>query len=460
MHYKAYLFSGFAVLCIVYFVCFHQIFKNNSTTLQICIDEYSEEIASFLKISQISSHTELFSTPSNFPSTEAISAEVTNESQTTVSLEQIPDPSSKQREDSINTETHLLQNSATTLLALEETEPNPWKTCPEPGQGPQSTFLSALVDGRLGNVVWSYLSVAMAAKIYNLRPVLTASTVDFLHQSVFEQSSLKIPTIEWLDKKCNMDGWLMNLYLNETTTVLQSKSMLFEEMENMPTDGFKMIKYSFFITNSEQLIPFWRELKNELVLKENLKIAAQIELHRFSKLYQVINRNYSMEYVGVHVRRTDYVHHMNAVHPGSKVASPNFFHHAMNWLLTEREKPLLFVVVSDDRNWTKTNIVDKRFDTFLAGDGNESDPGLDLALLAACNHTIFAYGTFGLTGAMLNSWHGAINIIFDPQNRTVTKEMELASNMPGWRIMDDDGNINYRDTRFNSEFYLHPRIPE
>jgi hypothetical protein len=78
--------------------------------------------------------------------------------------------------------------------------------------------------------------------------------------------------------------------------------------------------------------------------------------------------------------------------------------------------------------------------------------------LGACKHTIFAYGTFGLTAALLASQPGSFTVVFDPLNGTVTKEMEFAANLPGWRIMDNDGNFNYQHTRIPYEYYLHPRM--
>jgi len=99
------------------------------------------------------------------------------------------------------------------------------------------------------------------------------------------------------------------------------------------------------------------------------------------------------------------------------------------------------------------------FSEFVSGNGDVDNPGLDLALLGACNHTIFAYGTFGLTGALLASRPGGYTVIFDPLNGTVTKEMEFAANLPGWRIMDSDGNFNYENKNIDYVYYVHPRLP-
>jgi hypothetical protein len=96
---------------------------------------------------------------------------------------------------------------------------------------------------------------------------------------------------------------------------------------------------------------------------------------------------------------------------------------------------------------------------FSLGNGDINNPGLDLALLGACSHTIFAYGTFALTAALLANIPGGYTVMFDPLNGTVTKEMEFAANLPGWRIMDTNGNFNYENKRIDYEYYVHPRLP-
>lgn len=61
------------------------------------------------------------------------------------------------------------------------------------------------------------------------------------------------------------------------------------------------------------------------------------------------------------------MHHMSAVHAGSTVARPEFFHHAMAWLFATVKKSLIFVIVSDDADWAKEHIVSQRADAYLGG---------------------------------------------------------------------------------------------
>jgi len=61
-----------------------------------------------------------------------------------------------------------------------------------------------------------------------------------------------------------------------------------------------------------------------------------------------------------------------------------------------------------------------------------------LALLAACNHSIFA-----MTGALLAN--ESYTIVYDTGSKSVTKEMQFASALPRWYIMDKDGKLQYEN---------------
>lgn len=86
------------------------------------------------------------------------------------------------------------------------------------------------------------------------------------------------------------------------------------------------------------------------------------------------------------------------------------------------------------------------------GDGKVSEPGLDLALMSACNHSIFAYGTFALTGALLVN--GGHTVVYDIGNGTATKEMQFAGALPNWYIMDKDGGFHYENKTIPLTLYI------
>ncbi|XP_043211856.1 galactoside alpha-(1,2)-fucosyltransferase 1-like isoform X2 [Amphibalanus amphitrite] len=84
---------------------------------------------------------------------------------------------------------------------------------------------------------------------------------------------------------------------------------------------------------------------------------------------------------------------------GHLVGAP-FYHSAIN-LCRQRYSEPVFIVTSDDLKWCRENL--SGTDIYLLGDPRSEFPGVerDLALLAACNHTIFDYGTYGFFAAFL-----------------------------------------------------------
>jgi galactoside 2-L-fucosyltransferase 1/2 len=79
----------------------------------------------------------------------------------------------------------------------------------------------------------------------------------------------------------------------------------------------------------------------------------------------------------------------------------------------------------------------------ILGSGESKSPYQDLALLAACNHSIITYGTFGLTGALLAQ--GGYTIIFDTGRANINPETRIASSLPRWYIMDQNGTLKYEN---------------
>ena len=129
-------------------------------------------------------------------------------------------------------------------------------------------------------------------------------------------------------------------------------------------------------------------------------------------------------FVSVHVRRTDYMNHMNIVN-GAPLINERFFDKAFE-ICRERYnsvgRKVIFLATSDDNNWIKVNKrsllskiskcfsqenfekhPDVRF-AYKYSDANmkkEDFAGFDLCVLASSDHSIFDYGSFGMWGALL-----------------------------------------------------------
>ncbi|XDB60246.1 hypothetical protein ABFV05_013862 [Capra hircus] len=145
----------------------------------------------------------------------------------------------------------------------------------------------------------------------------------------------------------------------------------------------------------------WQELElhnwiSEFTLHEHLRQEAQRSLSglRFPR-----TGDRPSTFVGVHVRRGDYLQVM-PLHWKGVVGDRAYLQQAMDWFRARHKAPI-FVVTSNGMEWCRENIDTSRGDVIFAGDGQEGAPHKDFALLTQCNHTIMTIGTFGFWAAYL-----------------------------------------------------------
>jgi len=105
-------------------------------------------------------------------------------------------------------------------------------------------------------------------------------------------------------------------------------------------------------------------------------------------------------FVGVHVRRTDYVRHAKFL----KLHLPGlpFYRGAMTYM-NDKYTTTIFIVTSDDIPYCKHEFasLEKDFRIYYAEGTSKRNGGKDLALLANCEHVIYGVGTFGFWAAYL-----------------------------------------------------------
>ncbi|KAM4703057.1 uncharacterized protein WCC33_011631 [Rhinophrynus dorsalis] len=142
---------------------------------------------------------------------------------------------------------------------------------------------------------------------------------------------------------------------------------------------------------------FYHHIKEEIVQEFTFHDIIKEESNAY--LFKLRGDKENVTFVGVHVRRGDYVHIMPNQRKGV-VADKSYLQKAMYYFRKKYENPL-FVVTSNDMHWCKENIDKSRGDVHFAGDGNEGSPSRDFALLVHCNHTIMTIGTFGYWAAYL-----------------------------------------------------------
>nr|XP_023968876.2 galactoside alpha-(1,2)-fucosyltransferase 2-like isoform X3 [Chrysemys picta bellii] len=142
---------------------------------------------------------------------------------------------------------------------------------------------------------------------------------------------------------------------------------------------------------------FYHHLRQEILQEFSFHDHVKEEANRYLAGLRGQRRN--VTYVGVHVRRGDYIQEM-AEHWKGVLADQAYLEKAMGYFRAKYQEPV-FVVTSNGMEWCRENIDASRGDVYFSGDGKESSPGRDFALLVHCNHTIMTIGTFGIWAGYL-----------------------------------------------------------
>ncbi|XP_049757080.1 galactoside alpha-(1,2)-fucosyltransferase 1 [Elephas maximus indicus] len=232
-------------------------------------------------------------------------------------------------------------------------------------------------DGRFGNQMGQYATLLALAQLNGRQAFILPA----MHAALAPVFRITLPTLApEVDKhtpwrKLKLHDWMSEEYAHLKDTHLK----LF---------GFPC-SWTFFHHIREQI-------RSEFTLHEHLREEAQ-RILRPLRLGRTGNP--PRTFVGVHVRRGDYLqimpHHWKGV-----VGDRAYLQQAMDWFRARHEAPI-FVVTSNGMEWCQENIDTSQGDVIFAGNGQEGSPGRDFALLMQCNHTIMTIGTFGFWAAYL-----------------------------------------------------------
>lgn len=89
----------------------------------------------------------------------------------------------------------------------------------------------------------------------------------------------------------------------------------------------------------------------------------------------------------------------------------------------------IFIYISDDPMWCFQQF-GKFSDVIVISSKHRNTAAEDLALMAACNHTIFDYGTFGQWGSI---FAGGDAVYFNLLGKDPVKDKHILNN---WFMMD------------------------
>ncbi|XP_028560408.2 galactoside alpha-(1,2)-fucosyltransferase 2-like isoform X1 [Podarcis muralis] len=222
-------------------------------------------------------------------------------------------------------------------------------------------------DGRLGNQMGEYATLYALAKMNGHQACIYPA----MHKYLSPMFRITLPVISAeVDKKIHWKDFPLRSWMSESYKHIKGKYV-------------RLTGYPWSYT-------FYHHIRQEILQQFSFHDHIKEEANQY--LQELRGQRQEVTYVGVHVRRGDYVHVM----PSWKgvVADRGYLEKAMNYFREKYPNPI-FVVTSNGMEWCKENINASRGDVYFSGDGRESSPGRDFALLAHCNHTIMTIGTFG-----------------------------------------------------------------
>ncbi|XP_008047254.1 galactoside 2-alpha-L-fucosyltransferase 1 [Carlito syrichta] len=254
--------------------------------------------------------------------------------------------------------------------------PNTSSSCPQQPASLSGTWTIS-PDGRFGNQMGQYATLLALAQLNGRRAFILPA----MHAALSPVFRITLPVLApEVDSRMPWRKLQLHDWMSEDYALLQDPLL---KLSGFPCS------WTFFHHLREQI-------HAEFSLHDHLRDEAQSLLGGL-RLGHTGDR--PSTYVGVHVRRGDYLQVMPDRWKGV-VGDRDYLRQAMDWFRARHEAPI-FVVTSNGMEWCRGNIDTSHGDVVFAGDGQEGSPGKDFALLTQCNHTIMTIGTFGFWAAYL-----------------------------------------------------------
>ncbi|XP_038635255.1 galactoside alpha-(1,2)-fucosyltransferase 2-like [Scyliorhinus canicula] len=229
-------------------------------------------------------------------------------------------------------------------------------------------------DGRLGNQMGEYATLYALAKLNGHQAYILPAMANYL-SPIFR---ITLPTLH--DSVKNRIPW-KEYHVND---------WMEDQYRSIPGDYVMFTGYPCSWT-------FYHHIREEILREFTFHAFLKEQTNAF--LTRIRGERKNVTYVGVHVRRGDYVHVMQDMWKGV-IADKKYLEKAMAYF-RNKYKNVVFVVTSNGMDWSKENIDNSKGDVFFSDNPKQSSPADDIALLAHCNHTIMTVGTFGYWAAYL-----------------------------------------------------------
>ncbi|XP_039366016.1 galactoside alpha-(1,2)-fucosyltransferase 2-like [Mauremys reevesii] len=229
-------------------------------------------------------------------------------------------------------------------------------------------------DGRQGNQMGQYATLYALAKMNGRQAYILPE----MHEKLAPLFRITLPVL--------------------SSDVVRSVPWRNYWIHNWMSEEYRHIKGKYVrLTGYPCSWTIYHHLRQEILQEFSFHDHVKKEANRY--LAGLRGQRQNVTYVGVHVRRGDYIQVLTQVRKGV-VADKAYLEKAMGYFRAKYQEPV-FVVTSNGMEWCRENIDASRGDVYFLGDGKESSPGRDFALLVHCNHTIMTVGTFGIWASYL-----------------------------------------------------------
>ncbi|XP_027715395.1 galactoside 2-alpha-L-fucosyltransferase 2-like [Vombatus ursinus] len=254
---------------------------------------------------------------------------------------------------------------------------NPWKLPDLPGPRVQLPPSSWTVDarGRLGNQMCQYATLYALAKLNGKQAVISPK----MQKTLGHLFGVTLPVLT--DRAALQIPWL-SYWLEDRMR---------EEYRHIPWNYIIFKGYPCSWT-------FYHHLRDEILREFSLHAKVREEAQAFLRQARK-GQGSNLTFVGVHVRRGDYVRVMPQKWKGV-VADRGYLEQALDWFRA-RHTNVVFVVTSDGMDWCQRNIDTSKGDVVFAKGWIRRSAVKDFALLTQCNHTVMTIGTFGFWAAYM-----------------------------------------------------------
>ena len=195
----------------------------------------------------------------------------------------------------------------------------------------------------------------------------------------------------------------------ETLTLKQAHSSFYYDpglQQRIQSSNRTHIFMHGFLQNIGYFVDYLQDIKKEFTLahyqkqKSHLYLLKQLQTFKTSLKTKgqtsILRGTADIQFVGVHVRRADYL-----IIQGYKAPDSSYFKKAMNYFQTKYFGQVLFIVSTDDLNWCHKNI--KGPNVIFTQDSGQKSREEDFSIQVSCNHSIISIGTFGWWIAFLST---------------------------------------------------------